>query len=233
MCRPELIGASGLRSSCASVARNSSLRRSASCSASTARRRSVMSMPRPYSIVGLPSASYLARAARLHPAPLAGRGVLEPEFDHVVLAVGERLLDRRRQPFAVLRARASSNRRAASKSWSSGDRPKIAASSGLHHTVSSTRSRDHAPIRPARIASASTSRFSRSAAAARALSTANRVRSATCSSRLRFVAASIAAAGRRTSPGSPTSRPPRPAARTTSDDDLHPPHRVAAPSACR
>ena len=61
--------------------------------------------------------------------------------------------------------------------------PKISASSGLHHTVSSTRSRDQAPMCAVRIASDSTSRFSRSAAAALADSTAKSVRSATCSSR--------------------------------------------------
>ncbi len=61
MCSPELIGASGLRSSWASVARNSSLRRSASCSASSARFLAVTSMPRPYNMAGDPLLSYSIR----------------------------------------------------------------------------------------------------------------------------------------------------------------------------
>lgn len=55
--RPVRSGASGLRSSCASIARNSSFRLAASRSASSARRRSVMSMPDDCTSVARPSSS--------------------------------------------------------------------------------------------------------------------------------------------------------------------------------
>ena len=66
--REVLIGASGLRSSWASVARNSSLRRSASRSASSSSLRSVMSTSTPGILTGRPAGVALGLAARRHPS---------------------------------------------------------------------------------------------------------------------------------------------------------------------
>ena len=188
MCRPELIGASGLRSSCASVARNSSLRRSASCSAVDRPPPLGDVDASPYSLIGLPSAAVLGPAARFHPSPFAGArraGIrIRPSSPPRSASAASIIV---RQPLAILRPdlRRTAGR---DRSWC---RPATCRTARrVPGSTTPCRARGRATTRPCcavRIASCITSRFSRSAGRARALSTANNVRSATCSSSARFV----------------------------------------------
>ena len=78
-CRAEAIGASGLRSSWASMARNSSLRRSASRSACSARFRSVMSSAIPATRTTRP------RSSRIGKPPVPDPSLRPVGADHAVL----------------------------------------------------------------------------------------------------------------------------------------------------